>query len=203
MISNQVLKQGLIATVLLLTIGFFSVVRAEPNPFNVHLGDAPCCSDLELQDSHGVDRQLDDFIGKVVVVTFGYTYCPDVCPTILSELAQSVESLKAGGDDVQVIFVSIDPNRDTADVLSRYVTAFHDSFIALRGTEEETDRVARDFRVLYRKVRGRTDEDYTIDHTAGVYLFDRSGNATTYAKSTDPKTLVPELERLLAMRSNR
>lgn len=202
MVDNQVLKLGLIVIAAFLNFSFSSAVQAEFTPSVLDLRNATCCNELSLRDSHGAYRELEDFTGKVVVVTFGFTYCPDICPTTLSDLAQSVELLGASGDEVQVIFVSIDPNRDSADVLSRYVTAFHHSFIALRGTEEETAKVARDFRVLYRKVPSRTPDDYMIDHTAGVYLFDRTGQAATYAQSTNPQVLMPEIERLLAMRSN-
>lgn len=179
----------------------FGPVYAGPDSGNLDLTGASCCVTLSMTDTQGAPRHLTEFAGKVVIVSFGFTHCPDVCPTTLSELAQSVEVLEKEGKDVQVLFVTLDPIRDTSALLSRYVTAFHPSFIALRGSPEETKEVTLDFRVLYREVPDQKSKGYSIEHSVGVYLFDKTGKARVYARSADPKTLLPEIKRLLAMRS--
>lgn len=169
---------------------------------NVDLTATSCCSSLSLQDVHGVRRQLNDFRGKVVVIAFGFTNCPDVCPTTLHELAQSMTLLKEQSKEVQVLFVTLDPARDSAKLLSQYVPAFDPSFIALRGSAEETAKTARDFRVFYAKVPGKTATTYTMDHTVGVYLVDRSGRPRVFARSSEPKILLPDIQRLLLSKSS-
>ena len=131
--------------------------------------------ELALADHHGKARTLADFRGKAVVIFFGFTQCPDVCPTALSALAEAMRRLGPDATRVQVLFVTIDPERDTADLLSRYVPAFHPSFLGLRGDAEATARVAKEFKVLYQKVPGQTPDTYTMDHSAGLYLFDPQG----------------------------
>jgi protein SCO1/2 len=136
--------------------------------------------ELTLADHHGKARTLADFRGKAVVIFFGYTQCPDVCPTALSALAEAMRRLGADATRVQVLFVTIDPERDTADLLSRYVPAFHPSFLGLRGDAEATARVAKEFKVIYQKVPGQTPDTYTMDHSAGLYLFDPQGRLRVF-----------------------
>ena len=164
---------------------------------NVDLTGATCCNQLSLADPGGNRRTLGDFKGKVVVLAFGFTQCPDVCPTTLQNLAQTVTLLGKNGRDVQVLFVTLDPNRDTNEVLSKYVPSFNPSFIALRGTPDETAKVAREFRVTFEKVTGSTPNSYTIDHTVGVFVLDKKGRARVYARSAEPKVLAPDIRRLL------
>jgi protein SCO1/2 len=133
-----------------------------------------------LTDHNGQQRSLTDFAGKVVVVFFGFTHCPDVCPTTLAELAAAVKKLGADGDRVQVLLVTVDPARDTAEVLSQYVTAFDPRFLGLRGSPEETAAVAREFKVIFQKVEGKQPETYTMDHSAGTYIFDTRGQIRLY-----------------------
>lgn len=133
-----------------------------------------------LTDQKGQQRTLADFRGQVVVVFFGYTHCPDVCPTTLAELAGAVRKLGPAGDKVQVLLVTVDPERDTPDLLAKYVSAFNPKFLALRGTAEETARVAKEFKVIYEKVAGRTPENYSMDHSAGSYIFDPRGKLRLY-----------------------
>ena len=133
-----------------------------------------------LTDQKGQRRALADFRGQVVVVFFGYTHCPDVCPTTLAELAGAVRKLGPAGDKVQVLLITVDPERDTPDLLAKYVTAFNPKFLALRGTAEETARVAKEFKVIYEKVSGRTPENYSMDHSAGSYIFDPQGKLRLY-----------------------
>lgn len=197
------MKQRLLALAVLFWCASLSgPAYANPNSGNLDLTGAACCATLSLPDTRGERRQLDEFEGKVVIVSFGFMHCPDVCPTTLSELALSVEMLKKEGRDVQVLFVTFDPVRDTRLGLSQYVSAFHPSFIALRGSPEETKKVTQDFRVLYKEVPDEKTKSYSIEHTVGVYLFDRTGKARIYARSADPETLLPEIKRLLAMKGH-
>jgi len=136
--------------------------------------------ELALADHHGKARTLADFRGKAVVIFFGFTQCPDVCPTALSALAEAMRRLGPDATRVQVLFVTIDPERDTADLLSRYVPSFHPSFLGLRGDAEATARVAKEFKVLYQKVPGQTPDTYTMDHSAGLYLLDPQGRLRVF-----------------------
>ena len=136
--------------------------------------------DFTLTDHTGKRRSLADFQGKVVVMFFGFTHCPDVCPTTLAELASAMKKIGAGSDKVQVLLVTVDPERDTPAVLGPYVTAFDPRFLALRGSAEETAQVAREFKVIYQKVAGSKPENYTMDHSAGSYVFDAQGRIRLY-----------------------
>jgi protein SCO1 len=139
--------------------------------------------DFSLTDSHGTTRTLADYKGKVVVMLFGYTHCPDVCPTTMAELSQALEQL---GPDaarrVQVLFVTVDPQRDTPQILSQYVSAFNPTFVALRPDDAQLKQVAKDFRVYYAKVPGTTPDNYTMDHTAASYVFDTTGKLRLFAR---------------------
>jgi protein SCO1/2 len=152
-----------------------------------------------LLDQNGQSRTLADFKGKVVVLFFGYTQCPDVCPTTMAELAQVKKSLGAEGDRVQGIFVTIDPERDTPQVLKAYVTAFDPSFVALRGTPEQTMAFAKAFKVFFAKVPGRTEGSYTMDHTAGSYVIDAAGRVRLFTRyGAGAQALSSDLKTLLA-----
>jgi protein SCO1/2 len=130
---------------------------------------------LRLTDHEGRPRTLEDFRGKAVVVLFGFTHCPDVCPTALSDMAKAVRALGDRERDVQVLFVTVDPARDTAEVLRQYVPAFHPAFIGLRGSEAEVAAVTKDFKVYANQRPGKTAETYTVDHSAQSFVFDREG----------------------------
>jgi len=136
--------------------------------------------ELALVGHDGKPRTLADFRGKVVAIFFGFTQCPDVCPTALSTAAEALRRLGPDAARVQVLFVTIDPERDTAELLSRYVPAFHPSFLGLYGDAEATARAAKEFKVLYRKVPGQTPDTYTMDHTAGMYLLDPQGRLRVF-----------------------
>ena len=156
--------------------------------------------DLPLTDHNGQQRSLKDFAGKVVVVFFGFTQCPDVCPTSMQELAEVKRSLGADGDRLQGIFVTVDPERDTAEVLKAYMGNFDPSFLALRGSPEQLAAVAKDFKIYYKKVEGKTDTSYTMDHSAGSYVYDPAGRLRVYhrygrgaqALTADVATLLKE-----------
>jgi protein SCO1/2 len=135
---------------------------------------------LDLTDHHGKPRTLADFRGRVVMVFFGYTYCPDVCPTALVEMAQVVKELGRDGEKVQGLLVTVDPERDTQQVLSQYVVAFNPGFLGLYGDAAATARAAREFKVYYQKQPVK-DGGYSVDHTAGIYILDGQGRLRLYA----------------------
>ncbi len=154
---------------------------------------------LELPDPSGQLRRLDEFKGKVVVVFFGYTQCPDVCPATLAELAAVRKALGADGARVQPVFVSVDPPRDTPEVLKAYAQAFGDDVVALRGDEAQTKAAAQEFKVFFSKVPGKTPDTYTIDHTAGSYVFDTQGRVRLFMRHGQPAAAIEaDLRRLLA-----
>ncbi len=132
-------------------------------------------TNFQLTDHNGKVRTLADFKGKAVVMFFGYTHCPDVCPTTLSDLAQALTLLGNDADKVQVLFVTVDPARDTQELLAKYVPAFNPSFLGLSGDEAATAKVAKDFRIFYQKHKSKDGQRYDVDHTAGTYVFDQSG----------------------------
>lgn len=136
--------------------------------------------DFELVDHNGKPRRLGDFHGKVVVMFFGFTHCPDVCPVTLAELAAAKRKLGADGARVQVLLVTVDPQRDTPQVLSRYVTAFDPDFLGLSGSPQQIATVAREFKVVYQKVDGKQPDSYTVDHSAGTFIFDPQGRLRLY-----------------------
>jgi protein SCO1/2 len=154
--------------------------------------------DFALTDHAGRARSLADFRGKAVVIFFGYTQCPDVCPTALSTLAEALRRLGPDADRVQGLFVTIDPERDTAELLANYVPAFDPRFLGLRGDAEATARTAKEFKVVYRKVPGTTPETYTMDHSAGLFVFDPQGRLrlfVSHGQGAEP--LAHDLRELL------
>jgi protein SCO1 len=147
-------------------------------------GNTQFGKDFSLPDTSGTMRSLADYKGKVVVLFFGYTHCPDVCPTTLAELSQALQQL---GPDaakrVQVLFVTVDPERDTSQILSQYVNAFNPTFVGLRPADDaQLKQATKDFRVYYAKVPGSTPDNYTMDHTAASYVFDTTGKLRLFAR---------------------
>jgi protein SCO1/2 len=136
--------------------------------------------DFQLTDHTGKPRALADFRGKVVALFFGYTQCPDVCPTTLAQLADAMTKLGPDASRVQVLFVTVDPERDTAELLGAYVPAFNPSFLGLRGDAEATARTAKEFKVIYQKQPGSAPGTYTMDHSTGTYVFDGEGHLRLY-----------------------
>ena len=154
---------------------------------------------LDLPDVDGKPRSLAEFKGKAVLVFFGYTQCPDVCPTTMAELAEVRRSLGADGARVQGIFVTLDPERDTAEVLKSYVGNFAGDFVGLRGTPDQVRDAAKEFKVFYAKVPGKTATSYTLDHTAGSFVFDPQGRIRLFVRyGGGAKALADDLKRLLA-----
>lgn len=154
----------------------------KPQFKSIDLTGADYAKGFSLTDQNGKLRTVQDFAGKVVVVFFGYTQCPDVCPTSMAELAQIKKSLGADGDKLQAVFISVDPERDTPEVLKAYMGNFDPSFVALRPTMEQLPQVTKDFKVYYKKVDGKTPGSYSMDHTAGSYVYDPKGNLRLYSR---------------------
>ena len=164
----------------------------------IDITGAEYARELQLSDVDGKPRQLSDFKGKVTVVFFGYTQCPDVCPTTMIELAEVKKALGADGARVQGVFITVDPERDTAEVLKAYVGAFDAGFVALRGTLDETKVAAKNFKVFYAKVPGKTATSYTVDHTAGSYIFDAQGRVRLFTRyGSGAEALTHDLKLLL------
>ena len=155
--------------------------------------------DFHLTDATGKPRQLSDFKGSVVVLFFGYTQCPDVCPTTMSKLHQVMKTLGDDAKRVQVLFVTLDPERDTPELLAQYVPAFDARFLGLYGTPDVTAATARDFRIFYQKQAGSKPGSYTIDHTAGLYAFDPQGRLRLFVRDGEaPAKIAADIKLLLA-----
>jgi protein SCO1/2 len=153
---------------------------------------------LALTDHLGKPRRLEDWRGKAVVVFFGFTHCPDVCPTTLADMAQVVRQLGADGERVQVLFVTVDPERDTQEVLAKYVPAFDPRFLGLRGSLEATRAVAKEFKVYFEKRAGATPGAYSVDHSAQAYVIDPRGRLRLFVRHERiAEDLAPDLRALL------
>ncbi len=149
---------------------------------SIDITGADYANGFSLSDHNGVQRSLQDFKGKVVVVFFGFTQCPDVCPTALAELAEVKRKLGGQGDRLQGIFITVDPERDTEEVLKAYMANFDPSFVALRPTMAQLPEVAKAFKIYYKKSEGKTAGSYTMDHSAGSYVFDPEGRVRLYTR---------------------
>ena len=149
---------------------------------SIDITGADYAKGFALADHNGAQRTLADFKGKVVVVFFGFTQCPDVCPTALADLSEVKRLLGPQGDKLQGLFVSVDPERDTPEVLKAYMTNFDPGFLALRPTAEQLPEVAKAFKIFYKKVEGPTPTSYTMEHSAGSYVFDPQGRVRLYTR---------------------
>jgi protein SCO1 len=170
----------------------------KPSFRNTDITGAEFAREFALTDHNGKARTLADFKGKAVVVFFGFTQCPDVCPTTLAEMTEAVKQLGADGNKLQVLFITIDPERDTPELLKKYVPAFHPSFLGLSGNAEAIAKVAKEFKVFYQKSPGKTPGSYTMDHTANSYVFDPQGRVRLVVKhGLGAEPLVQDLKQLL------
>ena len=171
------------ACLALLSLAACGAEKAKPAFKGIDITGAEYARVLALTDSAGKPRTLADFKDKVAVVFFGYTQCPDVCPTALAEIAEAKTKLGADGDKVQAVFVTVDPERDTPEVLSAYMANFGRDFVALRGTLEQTQAAAKEFKVFFAKSPGKTEGSYTMDHTAGSFVFDAQGRVRLFVRN--------------------
>jgi protein SCO1 len=165
-------------------LGIALAACSEKRPsFNaVDITGADYAKGFSLKDAEGRQRTLADFKGKVVVMFFGYAQCPDVCPTTMSEMAQVKQQLGGDGDKLQVVFVTVDPERDTPEVMKAYMGAFDPSFVALIPTPEQLAALAKDYKVYYKKVEGKTPTSYSMDHSAASFVYDTEGRVRLYAR---------------------
>lgn len=152
--------------------------------------------DFSLTDHTGQRRTLADYRGKVAALFFGFAQCPDICPTTLSDLAQVKQQLGADGDKLQVLFITVDPERDTQEVLAGFVPAFDPSFVALRGSKDEIEKVTKDFKVFAQKVAGKDGGAYTIDHTAATYVYDTQGRIRLFVRHGQTIHLAEDIKQL-------
>jgi protein SCO1/2 len=169
----------------------------KPPFFSIDVTGSPYARSFALKDHNGQMRQLSDFSGKVVVMFFGYTQCPDVCPTTMLELTEIKKALGKDGERLQPVFVTVDPARDTPQVLKAYMENFDPSFLALIPTPEELTGVAKEFKVYYNKVEGKTPTSYTMDHSAFSYIYDTKGKLRLFSGyGTDRKLLTNDIALL-------
>jgi protein SCO1/2 len=172
---------------------------SKPQFASTDISGADYARDFALTDHTGKPRTMADFRGRAVVVFFGYTQCPDVCPTTLSGMTEVMKLFGEDANKVQVLFVTVDPERDTPQLLAQYVPAFHPSFIGLYGDPQTIAKTAQAFRVFYQKQPGSTPGTYTVDHTAGSYVFDPQGRLRLYVKHGEkPELIAGDLKQLLA-----
>ena len=166
---------------------------------SVDITGANYARDFSLTDHTGVKRTVADYRGKVVAIFFGFTQCPDVCPTTLADMAQVKKRLGKDGDQLQVIFITVDPERDTQSVLARYVPGLDPSFVGLYGSTEQTAATAKEFKVFYQKVAGKTASSYSVDHSAGTYVIDRDGRVRLFVRHAEGvEPIVADLKRLIS-----
>ncbi len=169
-----------------------------PQFTGIDITGADYATGFSMTDHNGQPRSLADFKGKVVMVFFGFTQCPDVCPTSLTEMAQVKQMLGADGDRFQGLFVSVDPERDTPAIMKEYMAAFDPSFLALYSKPDELPALAKSFKIYYKKVPGSTPENYTMDHSAGSYIYDPKGRVRLYNRyGTDVQALAGDVKKLL------
>lgn len=165
---------------------------------SVDITGAQYAREFALTDHTGARRTLADYRGKVITVFFGFVQCPDVCPTTLQDMAEVKKRLGRDGDKLQVLFITVDPERDTREVLAKYVPDFDPGFVGLYGNAEETSRVAREFKIIFEKVPGQTPTSYTINHSSGTYVIDRDGRVRLFVRhAAGVDAVVADLKRLL------
>ncbi len=185
---------------IILCIALLVAGCSEPQNFHsTNISGVEWGRDFNLADHRGQPRRLADFKGKVVVVFFGYTQCPDVCPTTLASMREALKLLGNDAARVQVLFVTLDPARDTPELLAAYVPMFDPSFIGLRGDDATIAALAKDFKVFYVKQPGTTPDNYSIDHSTGSYAFDPQGRLRLLLRHGEtPATVAGDLQLLLA-----
>ena len=177
---------------------FTGCSKAGPEFRGVDITGADYARDFQLTDHNGQQRSIKDFAGKVVVVFFGFTQCPDVCPTSMQELAEVKQQLGKDGDRLQGIFVTVDPERDQLALLKSYMQNFDPSFLALRPTPEQLPALAKDYKIYYKKVDGKTPTSYTMDHSAGSYVYDPQGRLRVYNRyGSGTEALAADVRALL------
>lgn len=186
---------------LLLGCALALVACSEPKPAftGIDITGADYATGFSLTDHNGQKRTLADFKGKAVVVFFGFTQCPDVCPTSMTEMAEAKRLLGADGERLQGLFISIDPERDTPEIMKAYLASFDPTFLALYAAPDALPELAKSYRIYYKKVEGKTPTSYSMDHSAGSYVYDPKGNIRLYHRyGTGTQALAADLKILLS-----
>lgn len=191
-------------TLLLSLLCLFSGIPhafAEEKPFHAtEIVNANFAQDFRLKDASGKMRTLADWRGKAVLIFFGYTHCPDVCPTTLLRIAQAVRQMGEAAQKLQVLFVTLDPARDTPDILREYTTAFHPDFIGLYTSPQETQELTHNFRIFYRINPGRNPNTYSIDHSVQTYVYDPKGHLRlAIGHDATAEDIAADLQKLLGI----
>ncbi len=199
--ERKLSRRGLTIVLLFLLLALTGCEQKLPSPFKAsEVTSRYAQADFHLFDAQGHPRSLADYKGKVVALFFGYTHCPDVCPTTLVDMAQVMRQLGADAQRVQVLFVTLDPERDTRELLAQYVPAFHPSFIGLSGDVAATAAAAKAFGIVYEK-HPTPGGSYTLDHSAGTYLIAPSGEPVLLSPfGQKPDLLLQDIRLLLAMK---
>lgn len=186
-------------TLLILFAGLLAACGPSQKFNSADLGGVDWGKNFALTDHTGKPRTLADFRGKAVVMFFGYTQCPDVCPTNMSNMREVMGKLGPDARRVQMLFMTVDPERDTPALLAQYVPAFHPDFLGLYADAATTTATAKEFKVFFVKQPGSTPTTYTVDHTAGSYVFDTRGKLRLYVKHGEtPEKIAADLKQLLA-----
>jgi len=193
------LLSALVLGAAVLAAGCDKLPAKAPSFNNTDITGLDYAKGFSLTDHTGKPRTLQDYRGKLVVLFFGYTQCPDVCPTTMAKMATVMKDLGPASKDVQVLFVTLDPERDTQELLAAYVPAFHPSFIGLYGDKAATDRTAKEFKLFYTKrPSGDDPKNYTVDHMTGSYVFDREGRVRLLVRhESEPGAIAADLRQLL------
>lgn len=187
-----------VGVVAIASLNLSGCTEAKPTFNAVDITGADYAKDFSLTDASGRARTMADFRGKVVVLFFGYAQCPDVCPTTMSEMAQVKQQLGSDGDKLQVLFVTVDPERDTPEVMKAYMGAFDPSFVALIPTPEQLPALAKDYKVYYKKVDGKTPTSYSMDHSAASFVYDPQGRLRLYMRyGAGVPAMVDDIKALL------
>jgi protein SCO1 len=196
------MKSGIrVAAVVSVLLALAGCQPAPPSPTfqATDISGAAFARDFRLIDHNGQTRTLADFRGKVVAVFFGYTHCPDVCPTTLSDFAAALQQLGPQADQVQVIFVTVDPERDTPELLREFVPAFNPGFLGMSADAETLARLAKEYKVVYQKTSVKAADDYLIDHSAGTYVYDPQGRLRLLMPyGSTPDAIAQDIKALLA-----
>ncbi len=182
---------------LLATAALVACSPGKPDFRSIDITGADYARDFRLTDHNGQERTLADFRGKVVVVFFGFTQCPDVCPTAMAQLVEVKQMLGKDGDKLQALFITLDPERDSAEILKAYIANFDAGFLGLRPSLEQLPELTRHFKIFYKKNEGKTPTSYTLDHSAGSYVFDTQGRVRLYVRQNMSAAAITEDLKIL------
>ncbi len=199
--SKPQVRRTFLRTAMVGVVAPMGMVGCSPERVSFQASDitgAPYANDFRLRDHLGNIRTMLDFRGKVVVVFFGFTQCPDVCPTSMNTMAEVKRLLGAQGEALQVLFITVDPERDSLPLLKAYMSNFDPTFLALRPEPAQLPALAADFKIYYKKAEGKTPTSYSMDHSAGKFIFDTQGQVRLFSQyGTEAGVLKDDIQKLL------